>query len=197
MIRTGKVARGNSMEGELRSSLRRTMLAMALGVCVVGGVHAQSNTAGAVTGQATAGDSVTISNSTTGFSRTVTVGADGAYRFSQLPVGEYQISRNGASPRNVRVQVGTASTVDFTAAQELDSLTVYGASSINPIDVSSVESTTILTASRSDDDVAPKPSIHFAFSSAWCNASTATASLSSAGVGWASISSNRPSENSA
>src|SRR5688572_23104543 len=128
MIRTGKVARGNSMDGELRSSLRRTMLAMALGVCVVGGVHAQSNTAGAVTGQATAGDSVTISNSTTGFSRTVTVGADGAYRFSQLPVGEYQISRNGASPRNVRVQVGTASTVDFTAAaQELDSLTVYGA----------------------------------------------------------------------
>ena len=49
----------------------------------------------------------------------------------------------------MRVQVGTASTVDFTAAaQELDSLTVYGASSINPIDVSSVESTTILTAEQ-------------------------------------------------
>ncbi|NUS59430.1 MAG: TonB-dependent receptor, partial [Lysobacter sp.] len=116
-------------------------------------MQAQSNAAGAVTGQAASGDTITITNPSTGFSRTITVGADGSYRFSQLPTGNYQISRNSGSPRNVTVNVGTAANIDFvtqsaSGPQELGTVEVVGTGAINPIDVSSVESTTILTAEQ-------------------------------------------------
>ena len=134
-----------------RISLRRGALAVALGMCIAGGVQAQSNTSGAVAGRAEAGDTITVSNAATGISRTVTVGADGAYRISQLPIGEYTVSRNGGGARAVRISVGTSSTVDFAAAtpQALDVVTVT-ATTVNPIDVSSVESTTILTEAQID-----------------------------------------------
>lgn len=136
----------------LAKGLKRSALTVALGMCFVGGVQAQSNTSGAVTGQAAAGDTVTISNPATGFSRTVTVGADGSYRFSALQTGQYQVTRNGGSPRTVNVSVGTSSTVDFVAAggdaKTLDAVTVVGTGAVNPIDVSSVESATILTAEQ-------------------------------------------------
>ena len=134
----------------IAKGLKRSALTVALGLSFVGGVQAQTNTAGAVTGRATSGDTITISNPATGFSRTITVGADGSYRFSQLPTGQYQISRNGAAPRNVTVNVGSAANIDFAGgdATTLDTVTVVGTGAINPIDVSSVESTTILTAEQ-------------------------------------------------
>ena len=138
---------------QFAKGLKRSALTVALGLCFVGGVQAQSNAAGAVTGRSASGDTITITNPSTGFSRTITVGADGAYRFSQLPTGQYQVSRNGGSPRNVTVNVGTASNVDFVTTsaagpQELGVVEVVGTGAINPIDVSSVESTTILTAEQ-------------------------------------------------
>jgi len=132
-------------------ALRRSALCLALGLCFSTGVQAQTNTAGAVTGHAASGDTITVSNPATGFSRTITVGADGNYRFSQLPVGSYTVTRNGANPRNVTVNVGTAANVDYVTAggaTTLDTVTVVGTGAINPIDVSSVESTTILTAEQ-------------------------------------------------
>lgn len=134
----------------LAKSLKRSALTVALGLCFVGGVQAQTNTAGAVVGRAAAGDTVTVTNQATGFSRTITVDATGSYRFSQLPTGQYQVSRNGGSPRTVNVNVGGAANVDFVAADAttLDAVTVIGSGAINPIDVSSVESTTILTAEQ-------------------------------------------------
>ena len=131
----------------LAKGLKRSALTVALGMCFVGGVQAQTNTGGAIVGQASAGDTITVSNPETGFSRTITVGGDGGYRFSQLPTGQYQISRNGGAPRSVTVNVGSASNVDFSATT-LDTVTVVGAGAVNPIDVSSVESTTILTAEQ-------------------------------------------------
>lgn len=131
----------------LATSLKRSALAVALGVCFVGGVQAQTNTSGAVVGRASSGDTITISNSATGFSRTITVGSDGAYRLSQVPIGQYTVTRNGGSPRTVNVSVGTSANVDYVAADELGTVTVTG-NVINPIDVSSVESTTILTAEQ-------------------------------------------------
>ena len=129
--------------------LKRSALTVALGLCFVGGVQAQTNTGGAVAGHATAGDTITISNSATGYSRTVTVGSDGNYRFSQVPSGQYQLSRNGGSPRAVNVNVGVSANVDFGGdATTLDTVTVVGSGAVNPIDVSSVESTTILTAEQ-------------------------------------------------
>jgi hypothetical protein len=123
---------------------------LALAMFVSSGAIAQTNTAGAVTGQAASGDTITISNPATGFSRTISVGSDGNYRFSQLPTGQYQVSRNGGAPRTVTVNVGSAANLDFVSgdATTLDTVTVVGSGAINPIDVSSVESTTILTAEQ-------------------------------------------------
>jgi len=137
---------------QFAKGLKRSALTVALGLCFVGGVQAQTNTGGAVIGQAASGDTITVANPATGFSRTITVGSDGAYRFSQLPTGTYTVSRNGGSARTVNVSVGTASNVDFVSASgdatTLDTVTVVGTGAINPIDVSSVESTTILTAEQ-------------------------------------------------
>ncbi len=135
---------------QLASGLKRSALTVALGLCFVGGVSAQSNSSGAITGSANPGDTITVTNPATGFSRSITAGADGNYRFSAMAPGEYQISDNGGAPRTVRVNVGTAANVDFSAAgaTNLGAVTVVGTSQINPIDVSSVESTTILTAEQ-------------------------------------------------
>ncbi len=139
----------------LAKGLKRSALTVALGFCFIGGVQAQTNTAGAVSGRAAAGDTITITNPATGFSRTITVTGDGNYRISQLPIGQYTVTRNGGSARTVTVNIGTASNVDFVAstssgagATNLDTVTVVGTAAINPIDVSSVESTTILTAEQ-------------------------------------------------
>ncbi|MDQ2702298.1 MAG: TonB-dependent receptor [Pseudomonadota bacterium] len=121
---------------------------MALGLCFAGGAQAQSNAAGAITGSAEPGSSITATNPATGFSRTITVGADGNYRFSSMPVGEYQVSDDGDAPRTVRVNVGVAANVDFGDATTLNTVTVVGTNQVNPIDVSSVESTTILTSEQ-------------------------------------------------
>ncbi|MCL1635322.1 TonB-dependent receptor [Luteimonas sp. SX5] len=122
----------------------------------MGGVQAQTNTAGVVSGRAVAGDTITVENPATGFSRTITVGADGNYRLSQVPIGQYTVTRKGVdgstSSRTTNVSVGTSSNVTFVSgtgdAQTLDTVTVVGTGAINPIDVSSVESTTILTAEQ-------------------------------------------------
>jgi len=130
---------------------RKCALALCLSLALAAGVHAQTNTAGAITGQSAAGDTITVSNPSTGFSRTITVGEDGSYRFSQLPIGNYVVSRNGGTPKQVTVNVGIAANVDYVTAggaTTLDTVTVVGTGAINPIDVSSVESTTILTAEQ-------------------------------------------------
>ncbi len=136
----------------LANGLKRSALAVALGLCFIGGVQAQSNTAGSVIGRAASGDTITITNPATGFTRTVTVDASGTYRFSQLPTGDYQVTRNGEGARGARVSVGGATSIDFVSASgdatTLGGVTVIGSGNINPIDVSSVESSTILTAEQ-------------------------------------------------
>ncbi|TWI06326.1 TonB-dependent receptor-like protein [Luteimonas cucumeris] len=138
----------------LVKGLKRSALTVALGLSFVGGVHAQSNAAGAVSGRAVTGDTITIENPATGFSRTITVSSDGSYRVPQVPIGTYNITRKGAdgstSTRTATINVGTTANISFVSgdAQTLDTVTVVGSGSINPIDVSSVESTTIMTAEQ-------------------------------------------------
>ncbi|MCL6713803.1 TonB-dependent receptor [Pseudoxanthomonas sp. z9] len=136
---------------KLSKGIKRTALSLALGACFIGGVQAQTNTAGAVAGRAEAGDTIKVTNPSTGFSRTFTVGNDGSYRFAQLPTGQYQITRNGGEPRSLTVSVGTSTNVDFVGGntQTLDAVTVTG-TLVNPIDVSSVESTVVLTEQQID-----------------------------------------------
>ncbi len=134
--------------------LRRTALSLALGLCLVSGAQAQSNTAGSIVGHAQAGETITVTNPATGYSRSVTAGADGAFRFSSLPTGQYQVNRSTGPARNVNVSVGTAATVVFEASMDeastLDTVTVMASTAVNPIDVSSVESATILTEQQID-----------------------------------------------
>ena len=47
----------------LAKGLKRSALTVALGLCFVGGVQAQTNTAGAVVGRAVAGDTITVTSS--------------------------------------------------------------------------------------------------------------------------------------
>ena len=102
-------------------TMRKSVLSIAMGLCLsslaMAPAYAQSAT-GSVAGRATAGDQVTIVNTATGATRSVTVGGDGTYRLAQLPVGDYtlQLVRGGAeiglheqvAGPSVRAAVGVA-----------------------------------------------------------------------------------------
>ncbi len=139
------------------SHFRRTSLAIGLGLCLVGSAAFAQSTTGSIFGTAShaAGDTVVVANSS-GFKRETTVDANGRYAVSNLPLGTYTVTltRNGeaASTRNnVNLSAGGGTDVSFNApsdgAQDLSAVTVQ-ASALPPIDVSSVSSSTILTATE-------------------------------------------------
>lgn len=121
------------------------MLAVALGMCIAGHAHAQS-AVGSIFGHAPQGDTVRIENIDTGTERELVVGDSGRYSFGQLPPGRYRVT-SGDNTRDVVVNVGTGTETSFTADATLDTIEVT-AGQINPIDVSSVESTTVFTADQ-------------------------------------------------
>jgi len=131
-------------------TLRKAALYVALGACLgamtMPVAMAQSAT-GAVAGRASAGDQITITNTATGASRTVTVGADGNYRLTQLPIGDYrlQLVRNGQPVGDgVTVNVGLGSTTAVYldaggSLTNLDAVEVVGSRVVNRVDVYSTE----------------------------------------------------------
>ena len=137
-------------------NLRKSVLSIAMGVCLsslaMAPAFAQSAT-GSVAGRASAGDQVMITNKATGASRAVTVGADGSYRLSQLPVGEYelQLNRGGQAvgqPLQLNVPLGGTATVNLGNEgnlTNLDAVQVVGSSVVNRVDVYSTESATNIT----------------------------------------------------
>lgn len=137
-------------------NLRKSILSIAMGVCLsslaMAPVFAQSAT-GSVAGRASAGDQVMITNKATGATRVVTVGADGSYRLSQLPVGEYdlQLNRGGRAvgqPLQINVPLGGTATVNLGSEgnlTNLDAVQVVGASVVNRVDVYSTETATNIT----------------------------------------------------
>jgi hypothetical protein len=132
-------------------ALQRSALWIALGLAMISPLATAANNDGALVGHVEAGAQVTVRNPSTGFVRTVTADADGNYRFPFLPVGTYTLeaSRNGApvgQPRIVTVSLGNTTTADVGVAS-LDTVTVTG-SVISPIDVSSTESATNITAEQ-------------------------------------------------
>lgn len=139
------------------AQLRRTTLALALGLGLAGGAMAQS-TAGSIFGNApaAAGGTVTVvSNS--GVSRTVNVDSSGRYNIAALPIGTYTVTlkRDGqsvGSRSDVTIVVGAGTEVSFGGAsaknaQNLQGLTVT-ANSLPAIDVSSVDSRTVITSQQ-------------------------------------------------
>lgn len=135
-------------------ALRKATLCVALAACIgaMSPVMAQSAT-GAVAGRATAGDQITLTNTATGMTRNITVDADGSYRLSQLPVGDYslQVVRGGqdvGSAVAVNVPLGGTTTVNLGSegnVVNLDSVQVVGQRVVNRVDVRSTETATNVT----------------------------------------------------
>lgn len=139
-----------------RTTLRKSAISIAMGLClsslVIAPAFAQS-TSGSVAGRATAGDQITVINTATGLTRTVMASADGSYRLSQLPIGDYnlQVSRAGqgvGEAVSVNVGLGGTTTVNLAAdasVANLAAVQVVGSRVINRVDVRSTESSTNIT----------------------------------------------------
>jgi hypothetical protein len=137
------------------NGLRRTSLAIGLGLCLVGAGAVAQSTTGSIFGQVPSGngETVLITNSS-GVSRQVNVSPDGRYTANALPLGDYTVTlqHNGQSVdsrSNVVLRVGAGTEVSFDAsasaqrAQNLSAVTVQ-ANALPAIDVSNVNSTTII-----------------------------------------------------
>src|SRR5205823_13957845 len=104
-------------------------------------LYAQTN-AGSLSGRvedgsasALPGVTVTATNSSTGFNRTVITETDGSYRFQSLPVGTYEVTADLAgfgtlTTRNVEINVSTDRTLNITLKQATvkEQITVTAAS---------------------------------------------------------------------
>ena len=140
---------------------RKLALAVAFAVSIggAGAALAQSNATGAIFGSATPGDVVHIENTDNGLRRDITVDAGGRYRANSLPIGTYTVSlmHNGTvvdSHKGVQTQISQGTDVSFAAAAagasdatNLGSVQVT-ANTLPSIDVSSVDSRTVLTADQ-------------------------------------------------
>ncbi|MEO9239566.1 MAG: carboxypeptidase-like regulatory domain-containing protein, partial [Jatrophihabitantaceae bacterium] len=143
----------NSRKNFTTSQLRRTSLAIGLGLCIVGtGALAQATT-GSIFGQAQAGETVLIKSSS-GVTRQVVVDSTGRYTVGSLPLGSYTVTlqRDGQavdSRSNVTLRVGSGTEVSFGGqnAQNLSAVTVQ-ANALPTIDVSGVDSRTVITAEQ-------------------------------------------------
>lgn len=133
---------------------RHTALAVALSMSL-GGVAMAQSTSGSIFGQApvAAGETVTASNSS-GVSREVAVDSAGRFSLNNLPVGTYTVTlKKGGTVVGTREKVaispGGGTSVTFEAASQnvtqLGTLSVT-ASALPSIDVSSVNSSTVITA---------------------------------------------------
>src|SRR5690606_8662845 len=130
-----------------KRNLRRRALCMAMGMCLASmasaPVFAQAVT-GAVAGRAEAGQQVTITNPSTGLTRSVTVSGDGSYRIGQLPPGDYTLTAGSGAPVSVNGPSGGTTTVNLAGggAVDLATVQVIGSRVVNRVDVRSTESAT-------------------------------------------------------
>jgi hypothetical protein len=129
---------------------RHTALALALSMSL-GGVAMAQSTTGSIFGQApaAAGETVVATN-TSGLSREVAVDSAGRFQISNVPVGTYTVSlkKGGAvvDTKSVSLAPGAGSNVTFnTQTTSLGAVTVQ-ANALPSIDVSSVSSSTVITA---------------------------------------------------
>lgn len=140
-------------------SFRRAGLSVALGMCIAGGVQAQSTTGsihGNVPMAAGSGTTTVQASNSSGFSRTVNVDANGRYSFSSLPVGQYTVTvtRDGQviGSNQVNVVIGSSADSSFTAGNSGDATTL-GAVNVTAttpaaIDLSTTDTRSVITAEQ-------------------------------------------------
>lgn len=139
-----------------RGGWRQQRLAWIIGSLLVSaGAHGQSTT-GNIYGQVPPEkDLSVVIRGDTGLTRTIAVDGSGHYNVAQLPVGNYTVSliRNGKlveTHDNVALRVGVGANVPLgqpVVAKQLSGVTV-SASGAPAIDVSSVDSRTVVTAKQ-------------------------------------------------
>ncbi|WP_426690617.1 TonB-dependent receptor [Rhodanobacter ginsengiterrae] len=129
---------------------RRTALALALSMSL-GGVAMAQSTTGSIFGQApaAAGETVVATN-TSGLTREVAVDSAGRFQISNVPVGTYTVSlkKDGTvvDSRKVSLAPGAGTNVTFNAETTSLTAVTVSANALPAIDVSSVSSSTVITA---------------------------------------------------
>jgi outer membrane receptor for ferrienterochelin and colicin len=142
--------------------LPKKSLVVALGLLVAATAAYGQSTTSSIFGRAPvqAGESVVLSNGA-GLTRTVGIDSQGRYNAAQLPVGTYSVTlmRDGKEVQrrdNVLLRVGIGVDISFSAeaaegstanATQLSGVNVT-ANAVPPIDVSSVDSRTVITAEQ-------------------------------------------------
>jgi hypothetical protein len=112
-------------------------------LCFVSPIVLAQSSVGSLFGTTKPSTAVVITSTETGVTREITADGSGHFAFGQLAPGTYTVT-SGGQTRTVVVRVGTGSQVNLAGEASLETVTVTG-SGINPIDVSSVESTTVFT----------------------------------------------------
>ncbi|MGN6739394.1 TonB-dependent receptor [Dyella sp.] len=148
-----------SIPRSARRAPNRKALWLALGVSLsLSGVAYAQSTTGTIYGTAPAaqGESILI-ESANGLSREVPVDSSGHYSASSLPLGTYTVSlrKDGAaidSRTGVKTIVGSGTQVSFSSSGPTDATTLTGltvsANALPAIDVSQVDSRTVITAEQ-------------------------------------------------
>ena len=137
------------------TSIRRKLLSLAV-IAGMGGLAFEAgaqSTTGSIFGQVNPGETVTVTSST-GLTRQATADSSGRYRVGNLPLGSYSVSLsangNVVDKRdNVTLTVNAGTEVSFASKMttSLEAMTV-NANALPPIDVSSVDSRTVINAAQ-------------------------------------------------
>ena len=103
---------------------------------------------GSAYGKTAPGSVVTLSDADTGVSRTTTANGSGDFSFAGLAPGFYKAKAADGMTADVSVSAGNGSPIIFAPA--VSEIVVRASNAVNPIDVKSVESSTIFNAERLD-----------------------------------------------
>lgn len=137
----------------MHSKLRLALLPMALSMALAAGQAMAQSTTGSLSGQAPKGATTVVVKSDSGLTREVAVDSRGRYVIQQLPLGTYTVTAmQGDQAVGVRddvsLKVGTTTDVSFADVKSLDSVNVTLDRATAAIDVSSVDSRTVVTAEQ-------------------------------------------------
>src|SRR5687767_3811106 len=106
------------------AAFRRTVISLAVGMCLSGAVYAQSAD-GSIVGKAKSGATVTLT-APGGKESQIRAGSDGAFNFPRLQPGSYRITADGVT-REVVVAAGVDSRVSLeSAAAASERITITG-----------------------------------------------------------------------
>ena len=130
----------------LNQALNVAFGAALISVGTIGTSFAQSNATGTVYGTAASGSTLVLTNTETGFKRSVNLDSSGRFSLGALPVGSYsaQVLKDGKlvnSNPDVEVRIGQGTEISFA-----DTVVVTGSQTAKKIDMTEMGSTTIFTA---------------------------------------------------